>query len=153
MIPVRRKKQRFKTTTVSLKQSQIITELEKRYFGEDNNFIDYFMEVGIDPDTFKDTSLYEVESADELSRKLTPKIITKFPNFDKRNIVVETGMIQQIFPQGFKAIESETKPKSQFYCIVLDNQLYSAIYTNKYLACLIVYESISCYKTLYNKYK
>ena len=153
MIPVRRKKQRFKTTTVSLKQSQIITELEKKYFGEDNNFIDYFMEVGIDPDTFKDSSLYEVESADELSKKLTPKIITKFPNFDKRNIVVETGMIQQIFPQGFKAIESETKPKSQFYCVVLDNQLYSAIYTNKYLACLIVYENISCYKTLFNKHK
>lgn len=153
MLPVRRKKQRFKTTTVSLKQSQIITELEKKYFGEDNNFIDYFMEVGIEPNTFKDSSLYEVESAEELSKKLTPKIITKFPNFDKRNIVVETGMIQQIFPKGFKAVESETKPKSEFYCVVLDNQLYSAIYTNKFLACLIVYENISCYKTLYNKHK
>ena len=36
MLPIRRKIKRFKTQTISLKQPQIITELEKKYFGEDN---------------------------------------------------------------------------------------------------------------------
>ena len=89
MQPIRRKIKRFKTQTVSLKQHQIITELEKKFFGEDNNFIDYFMEIGVDPIIFKDEDIYEIDSAEELSKKLNPKIITKFPNFDKRNIVVE----------------------------------------------------------------
>ena len=72
---------------------------------------------------------------------------------DKRNIVIENVMVNQIFPQGFKAKEAKTKPKSEFYCVVLDNQLYSAIYTRKYLACLIIYESIENYKILFDKYQ
>ena len=153
MLPIRRKIKRFKTQTVSVKQPQIITELEKKYFEEDNNFIDYFMEVGVDPVIFKDENIYAVDSVEELSKKLNPKIITKFPDFDKRNIVVENTMISQVFPRGFKAIKSENKPKSQFYCVVLDNQLYSAIYTNKYLACLVIYEDLNSYKYLFDRYK
>ena len=153
MQPIRRKIKRFKTQTVSLKQHQIITELEKKFFGEDNNFIDYFMEIGVDPIIFKDEDIYEIDSAEELSKKLNPKIITKFPNFDKRNIVVEQSMINQVFPKGFNAIKSSKRPKTQFYCVVLDNQLYSAVYTNKYLACLIIYEDINSYKALYDRYK
>ena len=153
MLPIRRKIKRFKTQTISLKQPQIITELEKKYFGEDNNFIDYFLEVGVSPNIFKDENIYEVESAEELTKKLNPIIITKFPNFDKRNIVIEQSMIQHIFPKGFKAVKSDKKPKSEFYCIVLDNQLYSAVYTNKYLACLIIYEDLDSYKALFDRYK
>ena len=153
MLPIRRKVKRFKTQTVSLKQPQIITELEKKFFDEDNNFIDYFMEIGVEPSIFKDETIYDVETAEALSKKLNPKIITKFPNFDKRNIVVEQSMINQVFPKGFNAIKSDKKPKSQFYCVVLDNQLYSAVYTNKYLACLIVYEDLDSYKVLFDRYK
>ena len=153
MLPVRRKKQRFKTQTVVLKQPQIMTELEKKYFGEDNNFIDYFMEIGAEPHIFKDESLYEMDSVEEISKKLSPKIITKFPNFDKRNIVVENTMIQQIFPRGFKAVQSDEKPTSEFYCVVMDNQLYSAVYTSKYLACFVVYEDLESYKALFDRYK
>ena len=153
MLPIRRKKQRFKTQTVLLKQPTIMTELEKKYFGEDNNFIDYFMEIGVEPNIFKDENLYEIDSEEEMSKKLSPKIITKFPNFDKRNIVVEQTMIQQIFPKGFQAIKSDKKPKSKFYCVVMDNQLYSAVYTNKYLACFVIYEDLDSYKTLFDRYK
>ena len=153
MLPIRRKKQRFKTQTVLLKQPQIMTELEKKYFGEDNNFIDYFMEVGVEPKIFKDETLYEEDSVEEISKKLNPKIITKFPNFDKRNIVVEQSMIQQIFPKGFKAVKSDKRPQSKFYCVVLDNQLYSAVYTNKYIACFVVYEDLDSYKNIYDRYK
>ena len=62
-------------------------------------------------------------------------------------------MVNQVFPQGFKVLVSEKKPKPEFYCVVLDNQLYSAIYTRKYLACLIVYESIESYQKLNEKLK
>ena len=153
MLPIRRKIKRFKTQTISVKQPQIITELEKKFFGEDNNCIDYFMEIGVDPIIFKDENIYGIESAEELSKKLIPKIITKFPNFDKRNIVVEPTMINQVFPKGFKVIKSGTKPKTQFYCVVLDNQLYSAVYTNKYLSCLVIYEDLNSYKALFDRYK
>ena len=153
MLPIRRKIKRYKTQTVNVKQPQIITELEKKYFGEDNNYIDYFMEVGVDPIIYKDEDIYDIETVEGLSKKFTPKIITKFPNFDKRNIVIEQSMINQIFPKGFQIIKSDKKPKSQFYCVVLDNQLYSAIYTCKYLACLIIYEDLNSYKNLFDRYK
>ena len=153
MLPIRRKIKRFKTQTISIKQPQIITELEKKYFGEDNNSIDYFMEIGVEPIIFKDENIYDIDSEEELSKRLSPKIITKFPNFDKRNIVIEQSMINQIFPKGFNIIKSDKKPKSQFYCVVLDNQLYSAIYTCKYLACLVIYEDLNSYKTLFDRYK
>ena len=42
-----------------------MTELEKKYFGEDNNFIDYFMEVGVEPKIFKDETLYEEDSVED----------------------------------------------------------------------------------------
>ena len=153
LLPVRRKKQRFKTQTVLLKHPQIMTELEKKYFGEDNNFIDYFMEIGVEPKIFKDENLFEIDSVVELSKKLSPTIITKFPNFDKRNTVVENSMIQQIFPKGFQIIRSDKKPNSKFYCVVMDNQLYSAVYTNKYLACFVIYEDLDSYKALFDRYK
>ena len=153
MIPSRaRKGIKCKTQTRSMGKNQITIELQKKFFEEDNNFMDYFMEIGVSPEIFKNKCLYEPDSP-ELSKLIEPTIITKFPNFDKKNLVLETSMIEQIFPHRFSIIESETKPKSQFYCIILDNQLYSAIYTNKYLACLIVYENIESYRSLYNKYK
>ena len=107
MLPIRRKIKRFKTQTISIKQPQIITELEKKYFGEDNNSIDYFMEIGVEPIIFKDENIYDIDSEEELSKRLSPKIITKFPNFDKRNIVIEQSMINQIFPKGFNIIKSD----------------------------------------------
>ena len=113
--------------------------------------MDYFMEIGLKPEIFKDKDLYK-HGSDKQAELLKPTIITKFPNFDRRNIVIEESMIQQIFPKNFEIKESEKRPNPEFYCIVLDNQLYSAIYTNKYLACLIIYESLESYKTLYNKY-
>ena len=111
------------------------------------------MEVGVKPDICKYNFLYESKKPEEIIENLIPQIICKFPISDKRNIVVENVMINQIFPQGFKVKVSKTKPKPDFYCVVLDNQLYSAIYTRKYLACLLVYESIESYKALNEQFK
>ena len=35
----------------------------------------------------------------------------------------------------------------------MDNQLYSAVYTNKYLACFVIYEDLDSYKALFDRYK
>ena len=153
MKSVKRDRDRKKTSTVSLAQTEITIESEKKFFEDDNNYIDYFMEIGAKPDIFKFNFLYEAKTPDEISENLIPQIICKFPISDKRNIVVENVMVNQVFPQGFKVLVSEKKPKPEFYCVVLDNQLYSAIYTRKYLACLIVYESIESYQKLNEKLK
>ena len=153
MKTLKRDRERKKTSTVSLTQNEITIESEKKFFEDDNNYIDYFMEVGVKPEICKYNFLYESRKPEEITENLIPQIICKFPISDKRNIVVENVMINQIFPQGFKVIVSKTKPKPDFYCVVLDNQLYSAIYTRKYLACLIIYESIESYKALNEKFK
>ncbi len=153
MKSLKKERDKKKTSTVSLGQSDIAVETEKKFFEEDNNFIDYFMEIGAKPDIFKFNFLYEAKTPDEISENLIPQIICKFPISDKRNIVIENVMVNQIFPQGFKILESEKKPKPVFYCVILDNQLYSAIYTRKYLACLVIYESIESYQQLNEKYK
>ena len=148
-----RRKSKQKKMTLTQTQSEMIIDLQKRYFEDDNNMIDYFIEVGMRPEIFKNKILYEIDNPEEINDILIPQIITKFPNFDKKNVVIENSMIHQIFPQGYKLVVSEQKPEPKFYCLILDNQLYSAIYTRKYLACLVVYESIEEYKNLYDKFK
>ena len=149
----KRDRNRKKTSTLSLSQNEIAIESEKKFFEDDNNFIDYFMEIGVKPDIFKFNFLYEAKTPDEINDNLIPQIICKFPISDKRNIVVENIMVNQVFPKSFKIKVSEIEPKPEFYCIVLDNQLYSAVYTRKYLACLIIYESIESYQKLNEKLK
>ena len=130
-----------------------ISESEKQYFEEDNNFIDYFVEVGVKPEIFKNKYLFESESINDINTNINPQIITKFPKIDKKYIVIESTLIQQIFPHGFNAVEVKEKPDPEFYSIILDNQLYSATYTHKYFACLLIYESIKDYEKLNEKYK
>ena len=130
-----------------------ISETEKKYFEEDNNFIDYFVEIGVKPEIFKNNSLYNSKTISDINNNLIPQIITKFPKIDKKYIVIENTLIQQIFPHGFNAVDAGTKPDLEFYSIILDNQLYSATYTHKYFACLLIYESIEQYEKLNEKYK
>ena len=149
----KRRTGRQKTTTVSLGSKDLGVELQKKYFDEDNNYIDYFLEIGAKPEILKYNYLYDSESIDDINDNLIPQIICKFPNFDKKNIVVESSILNQIFPQGFNAIESSTRPEPYFFCLTLDNQLFSMVYTTKYLACFVIYEDIDNYKKLYDKYQ
>ena len=148
----KRRANRQKTATIKLASNDIGVELQKKYFDEDNNYIDYFLEIGAKPEIFKYTYLYESESIEDINDNLVPQIICKFPNFDKKNVVIDNSIINQIFPQGFNAVESQTPPEPNFFCLTLDNQLFSMIYTTKFLACLIIYEDINNYKKLYDKY-
>ena len=148
----KRRTNRQKTATIKLASNDIGIELQKKYFDEDNNYIDYFLEIGTKPEIFKYNYLYESESIEDLNDNLIPQLICKFPNFDKKNVVVDNGIINQIFPQGFNAVESPFPPDPIFFCLTLDNQLFSMIYTTKFLSCLVIYEDIDKYRKLQNKY-
>ena len=150
-------RERLGTIHESLSESNVnnynISETEKKYFEEDNNFIDYFVEVGVKPEIFKNKYLFNSESINDFNANILPQILTKFPKIDKKYIVIESTLVQQIFPHGFNAVEVEEKPDPEFYSIILDNQLYSATYTHKYFACLLIYENIKDYTKLNEKYK
>ena len=136
----------------SKKEDLIRTKEEAKFFDEDNNYIDYFVEVGVHPDIFMEEFLYNSSSLDDINKKLMPKIISKFPESNKKSIVINNNIIKQIFPHGFKAVEAKSKPDPFFFAIMSDNQLYSVVYKYKYLSCLIIYESISEYRKLHDTF-
>ena len=65
MYSTRARKSRDKTKTVNLSKDQIEIELQKKYFEEDNNFMDYFLEVGVKPEIFKNKHLYEQRTLEQ----------------------------------------------------------------------------------------
>ena len=125
---------------------------EIQIFDEDNNYIDYFIEIGIQPEIFKQEILYNASSLNVLDEELIPEIICKFPEFNKKKIIINNSIIDQVFPHEFKTVEAKNRPEPNFFAIMSDNQLYSVEYKYKYLSCLIIYESIDEYRKIYNKY-
>jgi hypothetical protein len=57
MRTLKKDRDRRKTSTVSLTQNEITVESEKKFFENDNNYIDYFMEVGVKPEIFRNNFL------------------------------------------------------------------------------------------------
>ena len=142
----------YRLSRHSKRSNSIRTRDEEKFFDGDNNYIDYFIEIGVKPEIFKEDFLYDSPSLNELNKKLIPEIISKFPDTNKNSIIINNKIIDQIFPNGFKAIETKNKPDPFFYAIMSDNHLYSVQYQYKYYSCLIIYESINDYRKLYNKY-
>ena len=120
-----------------------------------NNFIDYFLVVGLPPNIFLENWLYESD-IDGLNEKFKesfqPKVISYFPNFEKHTIAFDDSVVSHCFPNGFKAIYSESQPKNIVFSFILDNNYFNLNFPQKYLTCLICYESISKYKELYDTY-
>ena len=86
------------------------TELDKA-----NNFIEYFLIVGLDPSIALNSWLYEKdleELNNEYFEKIKPKIISYFPPFKKHTTSFDDSIILHCFPNGFKLIESFTFPPS-----------------------------------------
>ena len=112
------------------------TELDKG-----NNFIEYFLSVGLDP---------SIALNSEFSEKLKPKIISYFPPFQKHTTSFDESIILHCFPNGFKLIESFTfPPQNEIFSFILDNNFYCMNYPQKYVTCLIIYENIMKYHKLY----
>ena len=128
------------------------TQEEQKFFTSDNNYIEYFFEVGIKPSIFEDESITPELSLEQINSKLVPEIISKFPNIDKKSMTIDSTIIDFIFPKDFKIIQSNTKPNSEFYSVIVDNPFYSCDYSYKYIGCLVIYESLNIYKILYDTY-
>ena len=114
-----------------------------QYKEDDNNYIDYFFEIGVKPEIFNQKFLYET-SINELNIKLKPEIISKFPDINKKSIIIDNNeLINQVFPNGLNILEAKEKPDSIFFTIMSDNYLFNVTYRYKYFACLMIYESIN----------
>ena len=68
------RKSKKKKPTLSLNQTEVISDLQKRFFDDDNNLIDYFLEVGVNPEIFKNKTLY-LSDPEEINQILIPQII------------------------------------------------------------------------------
>ena len=118
-----------------------------------NHLVDHFLICGVDPSICQDEDLYDLSNEnylENLEKKLSkPKIISKFPEFDNNNDSIDEGILSYCFPNGFKPIKSEFKMKGRnIFSIILDNNLFSSEYPQKYLTCCLFYEKISLYKKL-----
>ena len=116
-----------------------------------NNFIDYFLVVGLEPSVYKYDWLFssDIETIyKEHEAEIKPKIISSFPFFEKSTIAFDDSILNHCFPNGFKLIKSPIKPKQKLFSFILDNNYYNLNYPQKYLTCLIIYENLSQYKIL-----
>ena len=119
------------------------------------NFIDYFLVVGLQPKIFMENWLYQLDVDglnDKFKDSFQPKVISYFPNFEKHTIAFDDSVISHCFPNGFKAVVSERKPKIKVFSFILDNNYFNLNFPQKYLTCLICYESILKYRELYDAY-
>ena len=123
----------------------------KEKLDKGNNLIDYFLVIGQEPIIYREKWLY-TEDVNTLNEKykeqLKPKIISSFPPFEKSTIAFDESILIHIFPNGYKLIKSKQQPKPKVFSFILDNNYYNLNYPQKYLTCLICYESIAQYKTL-----
>ena len=122
-----------------------------------NNLIDYFLVCGVNPSLCLDNNIFNLTedkktNLNNLSKILKPKIITKFPEFDNNNDTIDEEIITYCFPNGFKPSYNDTgdKIREKRFSIILDNNLFSSEYPQKYLTCLIFYEKITQYKALFD---
>ena len=116
-----------------------------------NNLIDYFLVCGVSPSICKEKYLYDIKNPkflENLTKKLKPSILSKFPEFDLSIDTIDEEIINYCFPKGFAPKNSYNEIPPKTFSIILDNNLFSAEHPQKYLICLLFYEKISDYKKL-----
>ena len=120
-----------------------------------NNLIDYFFICGVPPSICQNEELYNISGDNYLkniNKILKPEILCKFPEFDNNNDTIDEAIISYCFPEGFKMINSfSSEPKRKNFSIILDNNLFSSEYPQKYMTCFLFYESLAQYKDLYDE--
>ena len=117
-----------------------------------NNLVDYFFICGVSPSICTNELLYKVsteENKDLLKNILKPKILCRFPEFDKNNYELGEEIIDYCFPDGFNLIDNNSSiPNRKIFSIILDNNNSSIEYPQKYLTCILFYEKLYQYKKL-----
>ena len=120
-----------------------------------HNLVDHFLVCGIPPSACLQEFLYQIKNQnfEEIFKEnIKPSIISRFPEFDNSIDSVDDEIINYCFPEGFLPVFSENENlKPKFYTILLDNNLFSIEYPQKYLSCLLFYEKINNYRELRSK--
>ena len=117
-----------------------------------NNLVDYFFVCGVPPSICQNEELYNISEDNYLEKNnntLKPEILCQFPEFDNNNDTIDEAIISYCFPDGFKIEYQPTSvPKRMIFSIILDNNLFSSEYPQKYLTCILFYEKLTQYKKL-----
>jgi len=150
----------IKTSTNQLyDEKQKIAELEanedfkklKEELNKGNNFIDYFLVMGLEPEIYKNNWLFE-EDFEEIQQKhqddIKPKILSAFPHFEKVTTSFSESILNHCFPNGYQLVKSSEPIKPNVFSFILDNNFFNINYPQKYLSCLISYENVMQYKIL-----
>ena len=122
-------------------------------FDRNNNFIDYFLIIGLKPSIITSQTFTKCVRAEVLNSLIKPSIISKFPEYNKKSLYIDNSIIKYIFPNGFKAIESSTPPPNQTFNLILDNTFFSRSFPHIYVTCMIIHENFYQYKQLSSLYK
>ena len=117
-----------------------------------NNLVDYFFVCGVPPSICTNEEIYNISDdnyLDNMKNILKPTLLCKFPEFDNNNDTIDEAIINYCFPNGFEMIHNPySEQKREVFSIILDNNLFSSEYPQKYLTCIKFYEKLSQYKKL-----
>ena len=118
---------------------------------------EYFLIIGIEPKICLKEYLYYTainELNENYSKEdLKPKILSKYPPFNKKYINIDESFTELCFPNGYKIEKFDNQPKPEILHFLLDNSFYSIDYPLKYVSCLKIYESLENYLLLFNEIK
>ena len=131
----------------------------KNLFETGNNLIDYFLICGCEPSNlFKEKFFFNLSTdkdtnLNKLSEILKPKILSKFPEFDDKNNIINDELLYYCFPYGFQPYydDSGNKLMEETFSIILNDNIFSSEYPQKYMTCLLFYENLAQYKELYKE--
>ena len=117
-----------------------------------NNLVDYFFVCGVPPSICTNEEIYNISDdnyLDNMKNILKPSLLCKFPEFDNNNDTIDEAIINYCFPNGFEmTYNTHSESKREVFSIILDNNLFSSEYPQKYLTCIKFYEKLSQYKKL-----
>ena len=128
----------------------------KNQFETGNNLIDYFLLCGCEPSIlYKEKFFYNLSNdkdtnLNKLSEIIKPKILSKFPEFV--DTCINEELLSYCFPYGFQPYydDSGNKLMEEIFSVILDNNIFSSEYPQKYMTCLLFYENLAQFKELYD---
>ena len=111
-----------------------------------DTLIEFFYLFGLDPNELN-ISEFNNDKKYLLSDFKQAQLLTKFPPSDRYQTDIDPIILKcHLFPNGFRLIESDEKPKDEFFYFHLNN-LKSLSNSDKilYFVCVIIYEPIKSY--------
>ena len=125
--------------TSQVKESDITKRLSDR-------LVQYFYLFGIEPESLDISDFTEDKKFLE-PNYLKVHLLSKFPPYEQSTSNINQKIVMNhCFPNGYSLVESEQKPKDEFFHFNLEN-LFGILEENKtfYFNCVIIFEPIKAY--------